>query len=694
MKRISNWEIATFSEVAQIVTGNTPDRNRHEYYGDKGVPWVKIPDLGKGEVYTASEYLSPEGVKYAHVLPSKAVMVSCIGTIGKVGIAGTEVATNQQITSLIFDESKVMPRYGYYYCISIEGYLKSIANRSVLSNINKAEFSKIEIPVPPLSEQAYISSTLETIDRLLAMKRDANSKLTRYVTALFFKIFGNPEAKGFKYNFVPLGDFLLSTPQNGIYKHKSFYGHGNRIVRIKDIKDGCINNIESLDKVNLKVDEAVKYSLKHGEILINRVNSIENLGKCAIVKNLEEDVVFESNIMRLSVNTKLIRPEFLAVWLSTDFIKNYIKNRAKIAINQSSINQKDVMEMIVPVVPLEEQDCFVKMLDEYTIIRDNLYFTTQRVEKAFKTILEKAFTGEIRSSRHRNTETLNNLAESEKAKTSLQINTDHTDFVRINYYHDFHYLEIDSMKYFSRNGIPEEPIEVPEKALKGFRMRDLPRGVSVKKLKEGISYGDDYGSLQYVSVGRDEDGNYFGNIYLPEELIEGQKPETDVGEMLIYGELEDLIYIKAPSKIRFSDNAPILTAIAAVQKELRKKTIKEVYNRYRNYPPNLKSVIELLSITQRGLFEEFLLSHDYMAIHVAVKRLNSRIFDVKVKPFGVQEGIQTVELLEGLGLLVKMPGVKMHYKKLPFDEQLRTIESDYKEEITVDLWRWNRIVEG
>ncbi len=694
MKIISNCEIATFSEVAQIVTGNTPARDKSEYYDYKGIPWVKITDLGKGEVYTASEYLTLEGAKYAHVVPENAVMVSCVGTIGKVGIAATEVATNQQITSLIFDENKILPKYGYYYCISIEEYLKSIAKRSVLSIINKAEFSNIKIPVPPLNEQAYISSVLEMADRLLAMKRDANSKLVRYVDALFFKMFGNPDVKGFKYDFVLLGDFLLSTPQNGVYKHKSFYGHGNRIIRIKDIKDGCINNIESLDQVHLKADEVTKYSLKRGEILINRVNSIENLGKCAIVKNLEEDVVFESNIMRLSVNTEIIRPEFLAIWLSTDFIKNYIKNRAKISINQSSINQKDVMEMIVPVVPLGEQNIFVKMLEEYTVIKDNLNFTTQKAEQAFKAILEKAFTGGIHSYKHQNNETLNNLAELEKTKTFLQINTNHTNFGQIYYNRDFHYLEIDNMKYFSRNGLLEEPIEVQKKALKKLRMRDLPRGVSVKKLKEVISYGDDYGSLQYVSVGCDEDGNYFGNTYLPVELIEGQKPETGVGEMLIYGELEDYVYIKSPSKIKFSDTAPVLTAIVAVQQELRKKTIKEVYNRYRNYPQNLKSIIELLSKMQRGMFEEFLISHDYMAVHVAVKRLNSRISDAKVKSFGVQEGIQTVELLEGLGLLTKMPEVKMHYKKLPFDEQLRTIESDYKEEINIDLWCWNRITEG
>ena len=109
------WTKAQFDEVAEVVTGSTPSTSERNYYGGP-VPFVAPADLDSGAPITqAKSSLSRLGAQQARLIPKGSVLVCCIGaTIGKVGIAGTEVATNQQINSLVFDPNKVNSTYGYY----------------------------------------------------------------------------------------------------------------------------------------------------------------------------------------------------------------------------------------------------------------------------------------------------------------------------------------------------------------------------------------------------------------------------------------------------------------------------------------------------------------------------------------------------------------------------------------------------
>ena len=106
-----SWQWLSISEVGKIVTGNTPPTSNKANYGNN-IPYVKPPELlGRG-IWEASSGLSKKGMGIARVLPAGAVLVSCIGGLGKTGIAKVPVAFNQQINAIIFDEN-VLPEYGF-----------------------------------------------------------------------------------------------------------------------------------------------------------------------------------------------------------------------------------------------------------------------------------------------------------------------------------------------------------------------------------------------------------------------------------------------------------------------------------------------------------------------------------------------------------------------------------------------------
>lgn len=186
-----SWLSAPIKSVAKVVTGNTPPKSDEKNYGGD-VPWVKPPDLGTTEpiVFTA-EMLSTVGAAKARLLPKDAVLVSCIGSIGRVGIAGTDLATNQQINAVICG-SGLVPRFAMYWFMYSADMVVAAANKAVVPILNKGNFEKICIPVWPRSEQFRIVELLGEADWLRKLRRDADAKAARILPALFLKMFGDP----------------------------------------------------------------------------------------------------------------------------------------------------------------------------------------------------------------------------------------------------------------------------------------------------------------------------------------------------------------------------------------------------------------------------------------------------------------------------------------------------------------------
>jgi type I restriction enzyme S subunit len=185
------WLSAPIRSVAQVVTGNTPPKSDEANYGDD-VPWVKPPELGSTEpIVATSEMLSVQGAERARVLPKDAVLVSCIGSIGRVGIAGIPLATNQQINSVVCGPA-LLPRFAMYWFMHSADALSAAANNAVVPILNKGNFEKMPIPVWPLREQSRIVELLDEADRLRRLRREADVKAARILPALFLKMFGDP----------------------------------------------------------------------------------------------------------------------------------------------------------------------------------------------------------------------------------------------------------------------------------------------------------------------------------------------------------------------------------------------------------------------------------------------------------------------------------------------------------------------
>ncbi|MGW2567030.1 restriction endonuclease subunit S [Streptomyces sp. NPDC001537] len=161
-----------------------------------------------------------------------------------------------------------------------------------------------------------------------------------------------------------LSEVLMQGPQNGIYKPASSYRlHGIPIVRIDSFSRGKSDLTRGLLRVAVSSDEVARYGLDVGDIVINRVNAPDLVGKSTSVRRLTEPTVFESNMMRCKLHRSLADPVFTETWLRSSTVKKYFLARAKSAISQASINGDDIRNCPFPKLDVPGQLAFLERLD-------------------------------------------------------------------------------------------------------------------------------------------------------------------------------------------------------------------------------------------------------------------------------------------------------------------------------------------
>ena len=159
------WVRTTIEQIGIVVTGNTPSKKDVSLYGDH-IPFFKPTDLNSGYyVNNSIDQLSKKGLSYARLIPKNSIMVTSIGSIGKVGFNRVDGTTNQQINSIIPDLDIILAEYLYFVCIAPQFQSMLLLNTSstTLPIINKSKFSKLNILIPPLSEQKRIVQKIESI---------------------------------------------------------------------------------------------------------------------------------------------------------------------------------------------------------------------------------------------------------------------------------------------------------------------------------------------------------------------------------------------------------------------------------------------------------------------------------------------------------------------------------------------------
>lgn len=168
------WGVLKILDIGKVITGKTPSTSNQEFYGG-GTLFIKTPDIHGNIFITDSiQTLSDKGVENqkSKTLPPKTVFVSCIGTIGSVGITSRGSQTNQQINAVILKNNNDYI-YLYFFISSLKKELINLgSNGATMGNVNKDKFENINLLYPERKIlDSFFESSKDIFDEILNLQQ-------------------------------------------------------------------------------------------------------------------------------------------------------------------------------------------------------------------------------------------------------------------------------------------------------------------------------------------------------------------------------------------------------------------------------------------------------------------------------------------------------------------------------------------
>ena len=272
--------------------------------------------------------------------------------------------------------------------------IKAKTSGSVRDNLKLNMLKEMTIPKRTVQEQKKCVVILDELKKIISLYTEKIGKYDELIKARFVEMFGDPYINPLKWKKLKIKDAVTIEPQNGLYKPQSDYvtdGSGIPILRIDGFYDGMVTDFASLKRLKCSETEQQRYLLLEDDIVINRVNSIEYLGKCAHIKDLLEDTVYESNMMRMHFDPEYYNPVYICKLLCSQFIYDQIVNHAKKSVNQASINQKDVLDFNIYQPPLDLQNEFANFVQQIAKSKVATQKALDETQLLFNSLMQEYF---------------------------------------------------------------------------------------------------------------------------------------------------------------------------------------------------------------------------------------------------------------------------------------------------------------
>lgn len=222
---------------------------------------------------------------------------------------------------------------------------------SVNPYINFSDLAKFEFALPSRTEQARLIEMLLATEQVKSSHEDIAQSAEHLGGALLCDVLAH------KYPVVELGSVVHGT-QYGLSINAGSEGQ-YPMLRMMNIEDGlCVEN--DIKYVDLDKKDFEAYRLAHGDVLFNRTNSYELVGRTGVYE-LDGDHVFASYLVRIRTKSEKLEPKFLALYLNSEAGRRQVLAYATKAVSQANVNASNLLRVRLPLPPLEVQQ---KLLDE------------------------------------------------------------------------------------------------------------------------------------------------------------------------------------------------------------------------------------------------------------------------------------------------------------------------------------------
>lgn len=449
-----NWKVTTLGECFKWGSGGTPSRTEPTYFnGD--IPWVVIGDLTDGVVTDTQLKITESGLanSSAKLVEPGSVLVAMYGSIGKLGIAGCRLATNQAIA--FTNPHPINAKYLYYYLQWQRPALARLGKGATQLNISQTVLKEFPFLLAPGQEQKIVVAEIEKqfsrLDEAVANLQRVKANLKRYKASvlkdavegrlvpseaelarrdgrsfetgeqllqLILETRKREWASRGKYEEPPAVETggLTNLPNGWVWASaeqlSTFITKGTTPAAEK-LLDAGIGDVQFLKVYNLTFDGALNHAYKPafvsrathegellrsqvlaGDVLINIVGP--PLGQVSVVP----PTIAEANMNQAVARFRPIKPlstKFVAHALMTESIMAWAIRKAKTTAGQTNLTLDLCRRLPIPLPPLAEQERIVAEVDRrLSLIRGvqaEVDANLKRAQALRQSVLCKSFSG-------------------------------------------------------------------------------------------------------------------------------------------------------------------------------------------------------------------------------------------------------------------------------------------------------------
>jgi type I restriction enzyme S subunit len=396
------WEMKNLGDLCEIFADGDWVESKDQ--SSEGIRLIQTGNVGEGAFKDRSEkarYISEttfNRLRCTEIFEGDCLVSRLPDPVGRSCIlpdTGERMITAVDCTILRFHSKVLLPKFFNFYSQS-DDYLSAIAKKCTGTTRNRVSRSNLgltPIPVPPLAEQQRIVGLLdEAFEGLTTAKAHAQKNLQN--ARALFESHLQSVLRNKKWKWKTLGELCDDVEYGSSAKSKA--EGGVPVLRMGNIQDGRIdweNLVYTDDKTEIK-----KYLLKHNDVLFNRTNSPELVGKTAIYKS-EMPAIFAGYLIRIHRKEDLLHGDYLAYFLNSQIAFDYGKTVVISSVNQANINGTKLKSYPIPAPSLAEQKAIVAKLDKLSEQTQRLAALYEQklaaLEALKKSLLHQAFSGEL-----------------------------------------------------------------------------------------------------------------------------------------------------------------------------------------------------------------------------------------------------------------------------------------------------------
>lgn len=285
----------------------------------------------------------------------------------------------------ILPKTGVCSKYLYYAIKNM--HLEKYYTGATVPHIYFKDYQNEEFNLPDENHQREVICVLDILENLISCKAEQIQRLDELIKARFIEMFGVYPDNPMGWEICTIRDIVKDVRYGS--SRPAVDGGRYPYLRMNNITYGGELDLSDTKRIDIPDNELDKCAVRRGDVLFNRTNSKELVGKTCVYDR-DEMMVLAGFVIRVRV-TERVLPEFLSAFLNTDFSKQMLLGMCKTAIGQANINAQEMQNISLYLPPIELQQQFVQFKEQVDKSKVAIQKSLDETQLLFDSLMQEYF---------------------------------------------------------------------------------------------------------------------------------------------------------------------------------------------------------------------------------------------------------------------------------------------------------------